>query len=186
MNLPRTSVNKLSEDAGVRQMASWRWERNIENGGTIRMHARRLIVALAVALIGALVLAGPALGADPGGRPLSATLTGSAEVPGPGDPDGIGEAGITINPGQGEVCWAITVEDIMLPARTADIHLGSTTDAGPVVVTLSPPDASGSSSGCRPVDRELAKAILKNPEGYYVDVHTLDFLAGAIRGQLSK
>ena len=79
-------------------MASWRWARNTENGGTIRMHTRRLIVALAVALIGAVVLAGQALAADHGGRPLSATMTGDAEVPGPGDPSGIGEAGITINP----------------------------------------------------------------------------------------
>ena len=151
------------------------------------MPKRRLIVALAVALIGALVLAGPALGADPGGgRPLSATLTGAAEVPGPGDPNGIGEAEITINPGHEEVCWEITVENITLPATAAHIHVGSPTDAGPVVVQLSPPDASGSSSGCAPVSRELAKAILKNPENYYVNVHTNDFPAGAIRGQLSK
>jgi hypothetical protein len=168
-------------------MRSWRWERNTENGGTIRMQTRRLIVALAVALIGALVLGGPVLGADPGGRPLSATLTGAAEAPGPGDPDGSGVATITVNPGQEEICWAITVEDITLPATAAHIHVAPPGLPGPIVVGLSAPDASGSSSGCTPVERELAKDILKNPEDYYVNVHTLPlFGAGAIRGQLSK
>jgi hypothetical protein len=168
-------------------MRSWRWERNTENGGTIRMQTRRLIVALAVALIGALVLGGPALGADPGGRPLSATLTGAAEAPGPGDPDGSGVATITVNPGQEEVCWEISAENITLPAIAAHIHEAPPGSPGPIVVPLSAPDASGSSSGCAAVERELARDILKNPEDYYVNVHTTPgFEAGAIRGQLSK
>jgi hypothetical protein len=161
-------------------------ERNTENGGTIRTYARRLIVALAVALIGALVLAGPALGAGHGGRPLSTTMTGGAEVPLPGDPDGSGTATITVNPGQVQVCWEITVENITLPAKAAHIHVGGPTDPGPVLVTLSPPDASGSSSGCAQVSRALAWAIIQDSEDYYVNVHTLDFPSGAIRGQLSK
>ncbi|MCA1850177.1 MAG: CHRD domain-containing protein, partial [Acidobacteria bacterium] len=40
-----------------------------------------------------------------GGRRLTATLTGAAEVPGPGDPDGTGTAVITLNQGQNEVCF---------------------------------------------------------------------------------
>jgi hypothetical protein len=53
-----------------------------------------------------------------------------------------------------------------------------------VVVPLTPPDASGVSSECAEVSRELAKAIMKNPENYYVNVHTSDFSDGALRGQL--
>jgi CHRD domain len=30
------------------------------------------------------------------------------------------------------------------------------------------------------------KAILKTPSGYYVNIHTSDFGAGAIRGQLAR
>jgi hypothetical protein len=43
-----------------------------------------------------------------GGRPLSTTLTGTAEIGG-GDPDGSGSASITLNEGQSKVCFHITV-----------------------------------------------------------------------------
>jgi hypothetical protein len=138
----------------------------------------------------ALALAGAASaarldGADHGGRPFSTELTGAAEVPDPGDPDGSGTATITVNPGQEEVCWTIEAEGIELPALSAHIHERTVGVAGDVVVTLTPPDASGFSSGCTTVERDVALDILKNPENYYVNVHTTDFMAGAIRGQLS-
>ena len=104
-------------------------------------------------------------------------MTGAAERPGPGDPDGSGTATITINRGLGEVCWEITVTDITLPAIGAHIHLAPVTDPGPIVVPLTAPDATGMSSGC-------TKAIAKNPSAYYVNVHTTDFPAGALRAQL--
>jgi hypothetical protein len=144
---------------------------------------RRLFLALAVAALVALALTGAA-SADSGGRPLSTTLTGAAEVPGPGDPDGRGVATITVNPGQEEVCWEISAEMITLPATAAHIHEGAAGIRGDVVVTLSAPDASGVSSGCTTVERDLALDILMNPENYYVNVHTSDFSDGAIRGQL--
>lgn len=121
------------------------------------------------------------------GRPLSATLTGAAEVPGPGDLDGSGTATITLNQGQGEVCFEITVSGILLPATGAHIHAAPAGIAGPVVVPLTPPDASGTSSGCvTGVDPDLIKAIRQNPSDYYANVHNADFPGGAVRGQLSK
>lgn len=121
-----------------------------------------------------------------GGRPLATNLTGAAEVPGPGDPDGTGSAHLTLNQGQGEVCFHIEVQDIMLPATGAHIHVGAVDEAGPVVVPLIPPDESGSSSGCVEADKDLIKDIRQNPENYYVNVHTTDFPPGAVRGQLTK
>jgi hypothetical protein len=34
--------------------------------------------------------------------------------------------------------------------------------------------------------RDLVKEIRQNPEGFYFNVHTGDFLGGAVRGQLSR
>jgi hypothetical protein len=121
-----------------------------------------------------------------GGRPFATTLTGAAEVPGPGDPDGSGSAHLRLNPGLEQVCFEISVSNIALPATGAHIHVGDIDDFGPVVVGLIPPDESGASSGCVSADRELIKDIIQNPESYYVNVHSTEFPAGAVRGQLSK
>lgn len=121
-----------------------------------------------------------------GGRTFTTTLTGAAEAPGPGDPDGSGTATITLNPGQEQVCWEIQVADITLPATAAHIHEAPVGEPGPVVVPLSAPDASGFASGCTSADREEIMEIIQHPEEYYVNVHNVDFPAGALRGQLSK
>ena len=125
--------------------------------------------------------------AEHGGRPLTADLNGANEVPGPGDPDGTGFALITLNQGQGEVCFEISVENILLPAIGAHIHVGTADVAGGVVVALTPPGADGTSSGCvSEGDRDLIKDIRQSPGNYYVNVHTTDFPPGAVRGQLTK
>lgn len=121
---------------------------------------------------------------DTGGRKLQTALTGAAEVPGPGDPDGTGTAKITVNAGQKQICYKLSVSNIA-PATAAHIHEAAPTAAGPVVVTLGAP-TSGMSSGCVTVTRELALEILKDPADYYVNVHNAAFPAGAVRGQLAK
>jgi len=144
------------------------------------------LIVLHIMLVILTVLALTSIAAN-GGRKFTTTMTGAAEIPGPGDPDGSGTARITLNYGQSQVCWEITVENILLPAIGAHIHLiNPATGFGGVVVPLTPPDASGFSSGCTSADRELIKDIIQNPEKYYVNVHTTDFTAGAIRGDLSK
>jgi CHRD domain len=125
------------------------------------------------------------LTAKKGGKKLEATLTGAAEVPGPGDPDGAGTATIRLRLGQGQVCFMLTASNIILPATAAHIHTGAAGVAGPVLVPLVAPDAGGTSQGCVATPRATVKAILQNPAGYYVNIHTTDYPAGAIRGQLS-
>jgi hypothetical protein len=159
--------------------------------------SQRISLLLAMALMLAVMAAGPALaaklgGADQGGRLFTTTLSGAEEVDpetgelGAGDPNGSGLATLAVNPGQGEVCYELSVEDIELAATGAHIHVGEAGENGPVVVPLTPPDASGVSSGCAEVSRELALAIIRDPEHYYVNVHNEEFPGGAIRGQLSK
>jgi hypothetical protein len=153
------------------------------------MKQRRLFAALLLAALVALAIAGPASaaklgGADQGGRQLTTTLTGEQEVPVRGDLDGIGFATVTVNPGQGVLCYELSVSGIA-PATAAHIHEAPVGVAGPVVLGLLPP-TNGSSSGCVDVSRTLAKDILKNPADYYVNVHNLEFPGGALRGQLSR
>ena len=152
------------------------------------IRTRRLAYAIASATIAATVLVQPAQAAggpsEGSGRPLHAVLTGAAEVPGPGDPDGSGTAHVRINPGQRSICYTLRVSRIA-PASAAHIHEAPVGQAGPVLVTLSPP-TSGTSSGCVQVTRDLARDILRSPADYYVNVHNAEYPAGAVRGQLSR
>ena len=113
-------------------------------------------------------------------------LTGAEEVPVQGDPDGVGKARVTLDRDLSQVCFEIRVAKITLPATSAHIHSGVAGVSGPAVVTLTPPDASGMSSGCVAADLTLITEIRNNPSGYYVNVHNSDFPAGAVRGQLSR
>lgn len=118
---------------------------------------------------------------------FQAELNGENERPDPGDPDGMGQSRVYINQEAGDVCFSITATEIILPAAAAHIHVGDSDVAGPVVIPLTPPDELGSSAGCvNDVDPTLLQDILANPGGYYVNVHTSDFPAGAIRGQLTE
>ena len=119
-----------------------------------------------------------------GGRPLTATLTGAAEVPGPGDTDGTGTAQITLNHGQGEVCYELTVDKIAA-ANAAHIHSGAVDKAGPPIANLTAP-TNGSSKGCVSLDKDKINDIIQNPANYYVNVHNAEFPDGAVRGQLTK
>ncbi len=123
---------------------------------------------------------------------LEAALEGgAAEVPGPGDPDGSGGAQVKINVKRERVCYALVVLDITLPAAAAHIHEGAAGVAGDVVVTLGAPQEIGDTgiglaTGCvRDQSRALLRDIKRNPDDYYVNVHTSDFPDGAVRGQLA-
>jgi CHRD domain len=151
------------------------------------MRRRVLFLVATLGVVAMLTVGAPAYGE---GRPFSTTLTGAAEVPGPGDPDASGTAFITLNQGQGEVCFDLSWAGIDGTVTAAHIHIGSAVEAGDVVVGLFTDVAlSGteSASGCvAGVSEELIKAIRQNPENYYVNVHSDVFPAGAIRGQLGK
>lgn len=105
-------------------------------------------------------------------------------MPGPGDLDGSGSAQVTLNQGQGKVCFEIEVFDIEEPSA-AHIHVGAVGVPGGMVVDFDV--ANNGLSGCvDDVDKDQIRAIRQNPAGYYVNVHNADFPPGAVRGQLSK
>jgi len=78
----------------------------------------RMLVALVMAL--ALVHLAPVAAGQAMGY-AKATLTGDAEISGPGDPKGSGTVVVTLKPDTGEVCYELSVA-IMQEAMAAHIH----------------------------------------------------------------
>lgn len=117
-----------------------------------------------------------------GGHMMKVMLSGSAEVPGPGDPDGSGDVSITIDEKQGKVCFEVNVKDIGKPTA-AHIHKAATGQSGPPVVPLA--ENNGTWNGCATADAALIKDIKQHPANYYFNVHNAEFPDGALRGQLS-
>ena len=138
-----------------------------------------LVVLGLVALMAASVASVSAIG----GRTFTGAMTGAAELPDPGDPDGSGTFWVQINPGLQSVCYSIEVTGVDFPIGAAHIHVGDVNSFGPPVVTLTPP-TNGSVSACTTGPRDLLLEILTNPENYYVNVHNAAFPNGALRGQL--
>jgi hypothetical protein len=144
---------------------------------------KRLLIASA-AVIAALALpAGAAAERLPdsnhGGDPFTATLAGH----------GSGMSRVTINPGHREVCWTVTVANLSAPVFAAHIHRGAAGVNGPVVVPFfgfATPSTATSFAGCTEnVAADVIESIQDDPAGWYVNVHTTSFPAGAVRGQLS-
>jgi hypothetical protein len=117
---------------------------------------------------------------------LYGEFSGVAEVPGPGDEDGTGIGLVTLDFTAGTVCFDVAVANITLPADAMHIHIGAPGESGDVVVPApGAPDANGVFRGCtEDVDMSLMEDIVSNPTGYYLNVHTSDFPAGAVRAQL--
>ena len=163
------------------------------------MRNRRRAVVLAVALVSGLaLLAAPAAAAGAStsrtsGKVtrLAATLSGANEVPGPGDPDGRGKAVVRLS--GTTACYLLEWSGIGAPTA-AHIHQGGAGVAGPVVVLFFQPGTNAASlpgtlssvAGCVDVDPALAGRIAASPRDWYVNIHTADFAAGAIRGQLHR
>ncbi|HET9539780.1 MAG TPA: CHRD domain-containing protein [Candidatus Limnocylindria bacterium] len=142
----------------------------------MRTRVPSLLLPAVLAAIASLALATAALAAP---MSFSADLTNGGE----GDEDGSGTATITIDPDTGEVCWDLTVEGIE-PVTASHIHVGAEGASGDVVVPLDVDGFEGSSSDCVDASDADLDAIIADPAGYYVNIHTEDFPAGAIRGQL--
>lgn len=122
-------------------------------------------------------------GAPVGGRLLTAVLSGAEEVPGPSDPTASGSFAGTFNADEGLICYELSYQGT--PAIAAHIHRGPAGVAGPIVVTLQAP-SSGFAKECVTATTELIEEIVSDPDGFYVNVHSVPFPAGSARGQLSR
>jgi hypothetical protein len=117
---------------------------------------------------------------------LAAPMTFTADLAdgGEGDADGSGSATITIDTDTGEVCWELSVDGIG-DVVASHIHVGGEGENGDVVVPLDVDGFSGTSEGCVDASDADLDAIVADPAGYYVNIHTAEFQGGAIRGQLT-
>jgi CHRD domain len=146
-----------------------------------RERSMRRLTLLAALVLAVLLIAAIPVWATPRAN-LEASLTGQKEVPGPGDPNGRGEADVTVY--KEKVCYELEVERIK-PATAAHIHRGGTSVAGDIVVELKAP-TDGSSEGCKAISKQLSKNLREHPSHYYVNVHNDPYPDGAIRGQLHR
>ena len=150
------------------------------------MQETKLIYALtalmaAAALIPALAIAGKNT------IELTAELKGNEEVPGPGDPNGKGDAQIFLKAKKEKVCFNLEIAKLD-PVMAGHIHKGAEGVAGKIKVTLFETEIAGDGAyeGCvKNVKKKLIKKMADVPEKFYVNLHTAEYPDGAIRGQLA-
>ena len=152
---------------------------------------------LLLVVMGALVLAASAYAATQGGTPRSASLLGANAVGAAGDPDGAGAARLRVNVGKRSVCGWFEVTGLDT-VTAVHVHEGAAGVVGGVVVSFNYPGphagfvngiwhACGTAvDGTSPLTKQLVKALVQSPTGFYVNVHTTAYPLGAIRGQLTK
>lgn len=126
-------------------------------------------------------------GSGDGGAPeldgFNVQLTGTAEVPGPGDQEGTGTGEVIL--GDGEACTEVEVL-LEEPPQAMHIHEGTVDEAGPVVVDFGEPTRDDGWSVCVEAEQSLLDEIAADPAGYYLNVHNEPFPEGAVRSQLSR
>jgi hypothetical protein len=121
----------------------------------------------------------PVLAAPHAASDYSATLQPGQEK-NPGPSGAAGTARISID--GTNLCYDLSWNAATGQPNAAHIHQGPPNTDGPIVVVLSPT----TKHTCTVVTALVAQGIGSNPGGYYVNLHTQQYLDGAIRGQLSK
>jgi hypothetical protein len=135
-----------------------------------------------------LVLLFPLMAWGQTGPTLGAVLTGDQEVPGPGDPDGSGNATFTFNADRTQVTVDATFSGIGTAITGAHIHQAPPGSSAGVAIGFSGAATitDGRMKATVAIDPSLANQIIANPYGFYFNIHTQQFPSGAIRGQLSS
>ena len=164
--------------------------------------ARALAIGLAAAGL-AVGTAGVAQAAHGEGE-LTIGLSGGREVGSTGDRGGSGTIDLELYsasdapgvefPGEPYVCYDLSTRNV---GEIVGLHIHEVADGarnprranGPVVVSLLRDGdrsvVNGDGETCVPIeDPSILDGILADPGDYYVNLHTTEFPAGAIRGQL--
>jgi hypothetical protein len=117
---------------------------------------------------------------------FSAALSGGNEIAAPGDPDASAKSLVEIDGNR--VTFAFTWKGMPAPTM-GHIHVGAAGVNGGVKVALFtsalPQTAVGTAGVVAVEDAGLVAAITAHPGDFYLNLHTAEFPAGAVRGQLS-
>jgi CHRD domain len=102
-----------------------------------------------------------------------------------GDPDALAQMILIVNPNNDSVCFLTRWTGIDGTVVAAHIHPAPVGVPGPVAVPLFSGQFPGTAMlrGCVSANG-LADDILANPSGYYVNIHSTVYPAGAVRAQL--
>jgi hypothetical protein len=134
-------------------------------------HARVLAVAALLALVPFAAAA----------QTYTANLTPDDVAPSPGPDGASGFATIVIS--GTSITYNLLFSGVDDPTA-AHIHAGAEGETGEVVVDFAASFTGGFAAGTVTSDQETVDAIVASPADYYVQVHSTDFPAGALRGQL--
>lgn len=164
------------------------------------MHVRLIASAAILAAAGGAFLACNDSSTGPASTTYIATLNGANEKPNAVATSATGTATYTLT--GNTLTYTITVTGLTSAASMSHIHRGSAAEAGPVVVPytvyaiqnglvttgsidLSNPVSSNSATGANTISGDSLKVLLNNGNAY-TNVHTINFPAGEIRGQILK
>lgn len=108
-------------------------------------------------------------------------MTGDKEVPTSGDPNGSGTGAFAVR-SNGTICCEFVFTTSTANSAITDVHIheGGAGVPGPPVVNFNKKLIT-----CAPIASGLADQIEANPAGFYANIHTNNFTAGAVRAQLS-
>lgn len=141
--------------------------------------SRRLGV-LAICAIGTAVWAGPTLAAR---ESFQVQLSGAQQVPAV-QTDGTGTADLTYDPATRVVTWSISYSGLASPVTMAHFHQGAQGMNGPPTIWLTKRGASVSNPIKGRAKLTAAQAKEFEAGNWYINLHTKDHPAGAIRGQV--
>jgi LPXTG-motif cell wall-anchored protein len=113
---------------------------------------------------------------------FTAKMSAGEEVPDKGPSGGAGNAVVDINTDTNQVCYKLTTTGLPDAITLAHIHEGPKGTAGPIAIDFN--YAANGQGGCVAGDAAKVSAVVANPAGFYVNVHTAQFPKGALRGQL--
>lgn len=103
-----------------------------------------------------------------------------------GDPDGLGEATVTLNPDSNEVSVRVNYSNIASPTAM-HLRMGESGPQGNIAVPIMIESSNaGTVSGSRVSARaNIVATILASPEQYYLVVINEEYPVGALRGRLA-